>query len=144
MSCWRVEFFTHFSQTNEILIFCGKIGKKFHPSQSDVPFSRLIFWCWINRPMGPFRTFWTSWQPMTVELYDASLLPCSSKARNINFAPNGKARKNKQTWSSVWSKEIFIQNWKFSGKTPSPFKPWVTLRLAKVKQCACVEQFQIF
>ena len=64
MSCWRMEFFTYFSQTNEMLIFRGKIGENFYPAT-----------CHRN-PTLRFRTLYLNAdnhilgnQPMTVELY---------------------------------------------------------------------------
>ena len=38
-------------------------------SQFETSFSFFTNRCWINIPMVPFYTFWTTWQPMTVELY---------------------------------------------------------------------------
>ena len=49
--------------------YMGKFPSSNMTSQFETPFWCLLFRSLINRPMAPFRTFWISRQPMTVELY---------------------------------------------------------------------------
>ena len=80
-------------------------------SQSDAPFSRLLFRCWMNKPIDQLSIFSNTWQPTTVELYSCRFLDGSH--RLLTGRPWQRAVK-----SADWERTFALFGWFFPNYTP--------------------------